>query len=226
MRALAITLALGISAPAVAQYKNSSFGLDVSGWMITKPSIVDPQDVILPLDQRPLRLANGLRLGGESNFKMEEDHWWLVGRLNIALLQYAASESGPALELAFDQAAEDSLGTLLGVQGQIGIRYVILTDRFRPYLQASVSFLRLLSFSTQAGNNCGIAGLCGDGQSTFDANFLSHPNVGAAHLQPGAEIILARDVALHLFVDLQHWLIWNAVDNQAVVLGIGIMFFG
>lgn len=62
---------------AAAQYKNSSFGFDVAGWLITKPDILDDKgQVIDNPDNRPLRLQNGVRFGGETNIKLDQDHWW------------------------------------------------------------------------------------------------------------------------------------------------------
>jgi hypothetical protein len=57
------------------------------------------------------------------------------------------------------------------------------------------------------------------------ANVLPHPNRGGRHGPPGAEIILTRDIFLHLFIDLQHWLVFNAADNNAAVFGLGISFY-
>lgn len=220
-------LLLCVAAPAHAQYRNNSFGFDVGGWLIQKPSVVQDGALIENTSNRPLRLENGLRLGGETNFKMSADHWWFTGRVNLGFLRFPnPSASDQSIEARYDRAAHADLGTLLGVQGAMGIRYVIFTDRFRPYVQFSMSYLRLFSFSDQADSECeaGVADLCGNGGSSA-TNFLPHPNVGGVHLQPGFEWIFTRDTAFHLFADVQRWIIFNAADNNAVVLGAGIIFF-
>src|SRR5690349_414843 len=83
---------------AFAQYKNSAFGLDLGPVLISKPSVVDANGNILPVDQRPLRLANGFRIGGESDFKMDEDHVWFVGRVNGHFLRFSQSSNDSATE--------------------------------------------------------------------------------------------------------------------------------
>src|SRR3989339_1533861 len=87
------------SSPAAAQYRNSSYGFDVGGWLIQKPSMIDETgQIIASPSNRPLRLSNGLRLGGETNFKMSADHWWFSGRVNVGFLRFPdppASVPGP-----------------------------------------------------------------------------------------------------------------------------------
>ena len=63
------------------------------------------------------------------------------------------------------------------------------------------------------------------GNDTNQAEYMPHPNVGGFHVQPGVELLWTRDLGVHLFLDLQHWLIYNAPDNNAVVLGVGLVFF-
>lgn len=213
---------------AAAQYKNNSFGLDLGGWLITKPSVVDEQGYLRSLDERPVRLSNGLRLGGETNFKMADDHWWFVARVNVGILQYPSlgGSSEGDVEMSFDEAADAALGTLMGVQGSIGVRYVVLTDRFRPYLQGALSYMHLFSFATGADDACVDPVVCaaGAGSSNFDT-FLPHNDIGGVHLQPGVELIFTRDIAFHVFTDIQRWIIFNAEDNHAVVVGLGMIFF-
>ncbi len=204
------------SSAAQAQYKNNAFGFDLGLWLIQKPAL--PEGAEENPDKRPLRLANGLRLGGETNFKFD-DHWWFTGRINLGMLQFAGEDP-------FDKEAKEALGTLLGIQGSIGMRYVIVTDRIRPYIQVGLSYLRLMSFTSQAGADCSGGGefaYCGEG--TFTNNYMPHPNVGGVHFQTGGEFLLARDMALHVFADVQHWIVFNTTDNNSVVLGLGIIFF-
>lgn len=217
---------------AHAQYKNNSFGLDVGGWLISKPSILDDDGNIKPQDQRPTRLANGLRLGGEVNVKMSEDHWWFTGRVNVGFLRYGGSATGDVAQ-QFDASAGEALGTLLGVQGSIGVRYIILTDRFRPYIQTSLSFMHLFSFTSAADEECSSSSytslfgsdFCTDDDDTNTDAFMPHNDLGGFHIQPGVEIIFTRDTAFHIFADMQHWIVFNAEDNNAMVLGLGFIFF-
>jgi hypothetical protein len=204
------------AAPAHAQYKNTSFGFDTTAWLIQRPSVTTDT----PVDNRPLRLGNAFAFGGETNFKLDVDHWWFTGRVDVAFLTFALGSGGNV----FDQAARDALGTLLGIQGGIGIRYFVLTDRVRPYLQAGVSYMRLFTFTSKADETC-VGATCSAENRSYYANYLPHPNVGGLHLRPGLEYIVVRDVALHLYVDLQHWIIFNAADNNALVIGIGVTFF-
>ncbi|MBN1961804.1 MAG: hypothetical protein JW841_12740 [Deltaproteobacteria bacterium] len=211
---------------ALAQYKNSSFGLDAGYWLITKPSAVDPSTKTYynSNDSMPLRLQGGIRVGGESNFKLDDDHFWFTGRINVGFLQFPSGNTAGSLDEVFDAAANKSMGTILGIEGQVGVRYIFLTDRVRPYLQGTLSYMRLMSFSSDASNSCSAdATLCG-GANNQDI-FLAHPNVGGVHLQPGFELIIKRDMAIHIYIDVQRWLIFNASDNNSVVGGIGLLFF-
>jgi hypothetical protein len=224
--ALFLLLALASLLPArqaSAQYKNKSFGFDLAGWLITKPDITDSDgQVIESADKRPLRLANGARLGGETSFKLDEDHWWATFRVNVAALQFAAGDK----KGDFDSVAKEKLGTLLGVQGMMGFRYVIFTDKVRPYLQLSLSYLRLFSFASAAGDSCeGVLGLPYCNSGTYQDNFLPHPNVGGVHGVGGVEFIFTRDIAINVFLDFQRWIIFNAADNNSFALGAGIIFY-
>lgn len=209
---------------ARAQYKNTTFGFDVGGMFVTKPSLFDSNGNSLPANKLPMRLSEGLRLALETNFKLDEDHWWLNTRFSTAFMRYRGSESGDPTELAFDQAASDALGTLFGVEGAIGVRYVILTDRIRPYVQAGISYMRVFSFTGEADNNCNsIPDLCGGNSNS--SVFLPHPNLFGVHIEPGLEVIIVRDVAIRGFVDMYRWLILNATDNHGLVFGLGVTFF-
>ncbi len=224
-----VAAAIGLcSASASAQYQNSAFGLDVGYWLISQPTVVDKTTgASLQGDRLPLRVRNGVRFGGETNFKMDEDHFWFSGRVNVGFLQFPLGRNDltATLDEQFDYAAHKNLGTIFGVQGLIGVRYVFLTDQFRPYIQGGLSFLRLMSFASTSDQTCDITGIaCNGGNNS--AVFLAHPNVGGAHITPGLELILKRDIALNLFVDIQRWLIFNAADNTAIVAGVGVLFFG
>ncbi|MEO1175246.1 MAG: hypothetical protein AAFX94_24805, partial [Myxococcota bacterium] len=191
-------------------------------WFFTQPSIVDENGELLPPGERPLRFSNGLRIGGETNFKMNSDHWWFTLRVSVGALQFSGDSSSEDLDERADGVAADELGTIFGLEGQMGIRYVISTDRIRPYVQVAISYMRLQSFASNDACTDGI--LCTGEISNQDA-FLPTNNIGAVHFQPGLELILQRDVALHLFVDVQRWVRFSAEDNWAPVFGVGVNFF-
>lgn len=224
-----LLLVAGISAlpsPAAAQYKNSEFGLDVGGWVISTPSVVKAGQLI-EFDKRPMRLSNGLRLGGQANFKLDEDHWWFTSRVSVGFLQFGAGNMGGSIDQQFDFAASDSLGTIFGIEGGLGLRYLFLTDRVRPYIQGSLSYLQLMTFASVAEEYCSTS-FCDtySTQGATNANeFMPHPHVGGLHLQPGIEYLFTRDIGFDFFIDLQHWLIYNTTDNNAVVFGVGLVFF-
>jgi len=208
---------------AFAQYKNSAFGLGVGAWSINQPSLLDSDGHVHPIDSRPLRVNRALRFSFDSSFKMNDDHWWLNTGAAVGLLRFSP-QGGDALEEAFDKEANKALGTLMGIEASLGLRNYFLTDRMRPYLQASLYFLRILTFTDRAGMACEQGALCETDRTNLD-NFLPHPNVGAVHLQPGFEWIFTRDIGLNLFIDFQRWLIINADDNNALVFGIGINLY-
>ncbi len=208
---------------AFAQYKNSAFGLSLGTWSISQPSLLDSDGDVHPIDSRPLRINQGLRFSFDSSFKMNDDHWWLNTGATVGLLRFNP-QGGAALEEAFDEEANNILGTLMGIEASLGLRYYFLTDRMRPYLQASLSFLRMLTFTDRAEVACELGSLCETDRTNLD-NFLPHPNVGAVHLQPGFEWIFTRDIGLNVFIDFQRWLIFNADDNNALVFGIGINLY-
>ncbi|MEO0812300.1 MAG: hypothetical protein AAFY60_05505 [Myxococcota bacterium] len=209
---------------AHAQYKNSEFGLDIGPWLLTKPSILDDNNEPLPLSDRPLRFDYGVRIGGESSFKMNSDHWWFNVRLGVGVFDFGGDANGDA-EDQFDALAADTLGTILGIEGQMGVRYVIATDRVRPYVQLSLSYMRLFSFAGQAGDTCADNLFCQGGTVTNEDAFLPTNNVSALHVQPGLELILQRDIALHVYIDVQRWVRFNGPDNWAPVFGVGVNFF-
>ncbi|MEK7704305.1 MAG: hypothetical protein AAB426_05050 [Myxococcota bacterium] len=237
----------GVPTLAHAQYKNTSFGLDVGGLVLSQPTLVDANGALLSVEKRPIRLAGGWRLGGETSFKMTDDHWWFTTRVNLGLFQFSPSGNAKQIVAADPECdnnpsdatytdkcytaaylldAKDKLGTIIGVEGVMGVRYVVLTDRVRPYVQVALSYQRLMSFSSLAEQSCEDTLVCGYSETaTYEAEMMPHRNVGALHLQPGLEFVFDRDIALHGFVDLQRWLVINAADNNVVVFGLGVTFF-
>lgn len=222
---LAILAGVALATPrdAHAQYKNSSFGLDAGVWLLTQPSLLDENNNPLPTSERPLRFSNGLRIGGETNFKMNSDHWWFTLRVSVGALQFSGDADSAELEDRFDGLASDALGTIFGLEGQMGVRYVISTDRIRPYVQVAISYMRLVSFSSN--DECLDGVLCNGGGINNEDAFLPTNNIGAVHFQPGLEVIIQRDVALHFYVDVQRWIRFSAQDNWAPVIGVGVNFF-
>jgi hypothetical protein len=215
----------GAPTSAAAQYKNSSFGLDMAGTFITRPSITDGAGNQLANNQLPLRLAYGERLGMEVNFKLNEDHWWFSGRLNFSLMSFALwGSAAGSPDYLYDKAAQNYIGTELGLQAAPGIRYYFFTDRNRPYLQLSASYMHIFTFSGDAGGACIDPTLCASGGAYADV-LLPHTNLLAVHLQPGVEFIVKRDIALHFAVDVQRWLIINAPGNFAFNLVFGVTFY-
>jgi hypothetical protein len=196
-----------------AQYKNTAFGLDAGFWYVTQPAVPEGSTI----NERPLRLHLGGRLGGETNFKLDQDHWWFTGRVNLGFITWGGTTE-------YDDEAREALGTLMAIQGSMGIRYVILTDKFRPYIQVSLSYLRLLSFAALSGEECTSGFTYCDG-ATYGESFMPHPNIGGVHFQPGVELIVSRDIALHMFLDVQRWILFGPPDNWAFILNVGVLFF-
>lgn len=208
----------------MAQYKNASFGFDTAGWLLSIPSSLDDDGNVLPVDNRPMRFQVGLRVGGETNWKLNHDSWWFTGRVNLAFMTYPSGDPNGTTQEQYDAHASSTVGTALGVEAGIGVRYFFLTDRIRPYFQIGTSFMRLFTLSTLADEICSGSSCDPRGYSNAE-NFFTHPNVGALHLQPGLEWVFARDMALHIYADGQYWLIFNADDNISLAVGMGINFY-
>lgn len=210
---------------AHAQYKNNIFGMDIGGWFIQRPSVLTEDGDLKAPNARPLRLANGIRFGGDFGFKLVDSHWWMNIKMNLGLLRYAFDQNGTSLQNDFDRAAASAVGTVFAVNPVLGIRYYFLTDRIRPYAQLGASYMALFSFSNTNENLCADATVC-DTSATNINNFLPRRNIMVAHVQPGIEFIVVRDIAIHLYLDLQHWFVFSGPDSNALVAGIGSTFFG
>ena len=210
---------------AFAQYKNSAFGLSVGPWSISQPPLRNSDGVIHPIDSRPMRVNEGVRFTFDSSFKMNDDHWWLNTSATLGMLGFNPQGRNPTAK-AFDTEAKNTLGSLMAIEAALGLRYYLFTDQMRPYLQASLSLLRLQTFTNKAEAGCdpNQGAFCDPSRTNLD-NFLPHPNVGTVHVQPGFEWIFTRDIGLNVFIDFQRWLIINADDNNAVVFGIGISLY-
>ena len=222
----AFWVAIFILAPklAHAQYKNFSFGLDFGYSLNTRSSPYDASGLPLQADRMPLRLSNGYRIGLESNFKMLNDHFWFSTRFNTHFLKYGGIGGKDQASLEFDRYADNALGTILGIEPYAGVRYVIMTDQIRPYLQAGLSYMRLFTFTSRADAVCSVYP---DGCSTYSNQnfFLSHPNIFSVHIEPGFEWVFTRNVALRVFVDMYRWVLINTKDNNGLSMGMGITFF-
>jgi hypothetical protein len=210
---------------AHAQYKNKAFGLDVSYQLISQPPITDGANDVVPISSRGNRLHDGIRVGGEGSFKMHHDHWWFNTRLDLSFLGYGRPK-GDSPEAEADRLAGENLGTNLGVDGQIGVRYYLLTDHFRPYLQASLSYMHIFSFGGGASATCLNPLLCDSSQATYGANFLPHNNIIAVHVAPSFEYIVRRDLGLHIILDYQRWLVFSGKGNNVFTMGAGLTFYG
>jgi hypothetical protein len=87
--------------------------------------------------------------------------------------------------------------------------------------------MRLIAFSNP-GSSCNTTGLGFSGVfsgASCAGAFLPHANILAVHLEPGIEFIVAPNMALKVFTDLQRWLIINATDNHTGVFGLGFVLF-
>lgn len=208
-----------------AQYKNASFGLDFSYILFpTLPSIYDDQHNYIDIaSNRGDRLQNGFRLGGEYNFKLKHDHWWFDARIDMTLYGHA-SGSGDTLTANFDALAAKTIGEVLGIDGGVGIRYYFLTDYIRPYLQLGLSVEHLFSFASDASATCTDPGFCPDGD-TFGNEFLPHTTFLALHASPSIEFIVVQDIALHIIIDLQRWIVFGGPGNTLLTFGAGVTFY-
>lgn len=210
---------------AHAQYRNSSFGVDAGYSLLTQPSIPISGGALESPDSRPNRLARGFRVGGEGNFKLHHDHWWFDIRLALQFPTYGSTSStGTSPEQMADYQGAQNMGTILGLGGLAGVRYYIWTDHVRPYVQVGLSYTHLWTFGSGAGATCADALLCADG-GTYAANFLPHVNLLGAHVTPGVEFIASKDFAIHVIVDLERSLNFQAAANNIITFGLGVLFY-
>jgi hypothetical protein len=230
---LALVALLALPATAHAQYKNKSFGVDVSYQLITKPNITAGRPLqVVPRGDRGDRLHDGIRVGGEGSFKLHHDHWWFNTRLDLSFLGYGhgLSASPTSLEGQADLLGSQNMGLNMGVDGQVGVRYYFLTDHFRPYLQGSISYMHIFSFGANASQLCPDSVLCVDATGTnsgsYGDNFMPRTNIFAVHVAPSFEVILRRDLALHVILDYQRWVVFRGKGNNVFTMGAGLTFYG
>ncbi len=219
-----MALVLALPSLAHAQYKNKNFGFDVSYQLITQPSITDSGGGVLDPGLRGDRLHDAIRVGGEGGFKLHHDHWWFNARLDLSFLGYGRPK-GTSLAAQADQLAGAALGLNMGIDGQIVVRYYILTDHFRPYIQVSASYMRIVSFGASEASSCGDPVLCKSG-GTYTDNFMPHVNIVAIHVAPSMEFIVRRDLGLHIILDYQRWLVVRGQGNNVFTMGAGLTFYG
>lgn len=233
-------LFLTSASPALAQYKNTSFGFDVGAWLLdkgnlTNSNLIDQNGVLVDRVSRPIRLDHGFSIGGEINYKLE-DHWWITGSLHLGFFNLGnggtcAYDDSIADEntrqQAFDTCIAAEIGTVVGINGGLGIRYFFLTDQVRPYVQLAASYLHLVSTRATANDICSPEGvdLCGQDLTYYDI-FMPQRHVGVIHFRPGIELIVKRDIALHFFADLQYWVVINTNGNLSMIAGAGVNFYG
>ena len=229
--AVSLATVLG-SRTASAQYKNQVFGFDAGGtYGVSIGSIIDSGGNPISPEDRPMRLQLGERFGILFGLKMHSDHWWWINRVNFQFFQFhnpSVSPSGQVnLNDAADALASSSLGTLLGLQGQTGVRYTFLTDRLRPYLQGSLAFMYLFTLKNSANNACaGSSGYTCASGSSYAQEFLPHQAIVSFNIEPGIEFVIRRDLALHVMLDYQRWLFINSPQGNYLTLGLGLTFFG
>ncbi|MEO1170471.1 MAG: hypothetical protein AAFX94_00235 [Myxococcota bacterium] len=225
-RTAVIAACLLFPGSASAQYKNQTLGFDAGIWIPDQPPVTDDQGNLLSPDQRPLRFNQGLRIGGEANFKMNSDRWWMTLRVSMGMLFFDVGDFLGSLEQQFDAQASATVGEIpiFALEGQMGLRYYFFTDRIRPYAQVAISYTRLLTFAELANDTCSDPVFCSS-QPSNKAAFLPTSNIGAIHLQPGLEYVFKRDVAIHFYLDVQRWIRFSAADNWAPVFGAGVTFF-
>ena len=218
---------LAVPQAAHAQYKNTSFVIDGGYEMLTRPPLPSADQAVLNASSIPVRLGRGTRIGLEGNFKMQTDHWWISPRVNFHLLDFTSSGDDTA-SAVFDNAAASTVGTVLGLEGVVGVRYYILTDRIRPFLQPSLSYMYLFQFSDTTNSSCvgDVTGLCGSSGSDLLDTYLPHRNILALQAKFGTEFVFTRDVAFHVSIDVQRWFIVNAADNTVFTLSGGFTIYG
>lgn len=214
---------------AHAQYRNSSFGFDLGYMLSTQPSTTDASgNFLTTLDSRPNRLARGFRFGGEGNFKLHHDKWWFDIRLGLEFPTFGSTNlSSTDYNAASDYYASQTLGTIMGLEGMMGVRYYFWTDHVRPYLQLALSYTHLWTFGSGAGSTCDSSlnyNLC-SGSGTNAATYLPHVNLMGVHAIPGIEFVVTRDFAIHTIFDFEYAINFQAAGNFQTTLGLGVIFF-
>jgi hypothetical protein len=116
----------------------------------------------------------------------------------------------------------------MGVDGQVGVRYYFMSDHFRPYLQVALGYLHIFSFGANATAPCyeDICSIYGAGSSSYADNFMPRNNFLTVHVSPSAEIIVRRDLGLHLILDYQRWVTFRGRGNNVFTFGAGLTFYG
>ena len=147
-----------------------------------------------------MRLGQAIRLGGETNWKLNHDQWWFTGRVNFAFMTYSSGSASGDLQEQFDAAASETIGTVFGVEAGIGVRYFFLTDRIRPYLQVGTSYMRLFTLNTVAGEVCsGVTCEAAIAEDSPMRKLFRPPQYWWVSYQPGLEWVFKRDMALHFY---------------------------
>ncbi len=215
---LALFCSLFVLSPSArAQQRDWALALD-GGWEV----IASPPVPKFASDSSslPLRLRQGWRIGAETSHKLKHDQWRFFARGNLHLLRFPQG----AAPGTFDRQAHDTLGTVMAFEFESGVRYYLWTDKFRPYLQVGLSYLRFEHIGSRGAAPCNSGSYCGSAASAANV-FLPHQNAIALHAQPGFEYGLRRDVAVRLGVDVQRWLILNAGDDTMFTVTAGVIFY-
>ena len=213
-----------VASPAKAQYRNKSLGFDLSYMGVLKPPITGADGLVLDPGDRGDRITRGIRLGGEGSFKLHRDHWWFTARLDVMSFMYGNPQGDSFNEIA-ERLAKQKLGFNMGLEGLGGVRYYFFTDRVRPYLQLSLSYLHIFSFGSAASSPCTNDNVC-DGTVSFGDALMPRRNFLGLHASPSIEFIVSRDVAIHVILDYARWVVFRGKGNNVFTGGLGVTLYG
>ena len=174
------------SSSAHAQYRNQLFSLGGGTHRIIG-------------DNPNLQIGSAFMLGGEYLWRMLDNHWWFGLKVNIGFRKH------------LDPFADNVFGTFLESKPGIFLRYVILTDDIRPYVQLGSSFSSLWFFK--------------DAGEQAMANYLPHSNWGSLSLGLGLEYVYARNMSFSLSAEGEWMFIWSSPDSRGIHLTALLNFY-
>ena len=103
------------------------------------------------------------------------------------MLTFPSGDANGDLQEQYDAAAADTIGTVLGIEAGIGVRYFFMTDRIRPHLQVGTSYMRL-TLSTVSDEVC--TGNTVTWRVQQRSELFCSSKYRGLHLQPGLEWVL------------------------------------
>ncbi len=174
---------------AKAQYKNTMFGIGVAS-----------HSIFASKDVPSLQFFPSGAIGGESLFKMGQDHWWFGVKLHIGFTAHR------------DPLVREQLGVLMMLRAGLGVRYVILTDRIRPFIQLGGTYNRIFYFTDDSKASVAAAA----------DTYLKHRNLGSLSLTPGVEFVYKRNMSIQVAIDGEWVIVYN--DKQAFGLFPSVTF--